>query len=108
MVPRPTACMTGLVGRATTAAPAFVFAATACLTLLAAAPSRANMVRQIITGKCSQAMRADFKKAAKNPPAGMVDFTCGCVADGMLNRRQSLEQAKTVCVQQATQKYGAI
>lgn len=108
MLPGSTAGLTGLVARATSAAPAFVFAAAACLTVLAAAPSHANMVRQIIAGKCSEAMRADFEKASKNPPAGMVDFTCGCVADGMLKRRQSLEQAKTVCVQQATQKYGAI
>jgi hypothetical protein len=76
--------------------------------LLDAAPARANMVGQIITGKCAEAMKADFKKAAKTPPAGMVDFTCSCVADGMLKRRQSLDQAKTACVQQATTKYGAI
>jgi hypothetical protein len=53
-------------------------------------------------------MQADFKKASKTPPAGMVDFTCTCVSDGMLNRRQSLDQAKNVCVKQATQKFGTI
>jgi|LauGreDrversion4_2_1035121.scaffolds.fasta_scaffold755597_1 hypothetical protein len=106
---RPTGPRTpSLRGRLTAAAPALVCAATACLSLLAAAPSRANMMQQIITGKCAEAMRADFQKAAKTPPAGMVEFTCGCVADGMLKRRQSLDQAKTVCVNQATQKYGAI
>lgn len=94
--------------RVTIAAPALLFSASALLSLVAAAPSRANMMQQIITGKCSEAMRADFKKASKTPPTGMVEFTCGCVADGMLKRRQSLDQAKTVCVQQATQKYGAI
>ena len=78
------------------------------LNLLTPAASRANMVGQIITGKCAEAMQADFKKAAKTPPAGMVDFTCSCVSDGMLKRRQSLDQAKTVCVKQATAKYGAI
>lgn len=76
--------------------------------LLGAAPARANMMRQIITGKCAEAMQADFKKASKTPPAGMVDFTCSCVSDGMLNRRQSLDQAKNACVKQATQKYGTI
>ncbi|MFM2080793.1 MAG: hypothetical protein RLZZ219_1475 [Cyanobacteriota bacterium] len=75
---------------------------------LAPQPAQANMVQQIIVGKCSEAMQADFKKAGKTPPAGMVDFTCSCVSDGMLKRRQSLDQAKQVCVQQATQKYGAI
>lgn len=80
----------------------------ALLSLLSPAPGRANMVQQIIIGKCSGAMQADFKKAGKTPPAGMVDFTCSCVADGMLKRRQTLDQAKATCVNQATQKYGAI
>ena len=70
-----------------------------------AAPAHANMVKQIIVGKCSSAMQDDFKKAGKTPPAGMVDETCGCIADGMLNRRQSLDQAKAICVKQSTAKY---
>jgi len=69
-------------------------------------PASANMMQQIITGKCAEAMQADFNKVGKTPPAGMVDFTCTCVADGMLKRRQSLDKAKTICVQQATTKYG--
>ena len=75
---------------------------------LAPQAAHANMVQQIIVGKCSEAMQADFKKAGKTPPAGMVGDTCGCVADGMLKQRQSLDQAKTICVQKVTQKYGAI
>ena len=51
-------------------------------------------------------MQADFKKSGKTPPAGMVEETCSCVADGMLKKRQSLEQAKSLCVEQATVKYG--
>jgi hypothetical protein len=69
------------------------------------APAQANMVKQIIIGKCSSAMQDDFKKAGKTPPAGMVDETCGCIADGMLNKRQSLDQAKDVCVNQTTAKF---
>ena len=80
----------------------------AALAPLAPQAAHANMVQQIIVGKCSEAMQADFKKAGKTPPAGMVNDTCSCVADGMLKRRQSLDQAKTTCVNQATQKYGAI
>jgi hypothetical protein len=64
------------------------------------------MIEQIITSKCAEAMQADFKKAGKTPPAGMVEETCSCVADGMLEKRQSLEQAKSLCVEQATVKYG--
>lgn len=70
--------------------------------------AKANMVQQIIIGKCSNAMQAEFKAAGKTPPDGMVNFTCGCVADGMLKRRQSLDQAKTSCVRMANQKYGTI
>jgi len=72
---------------------------------LFAAPAHANMMQQIIVGKCSQAMQDDFKKAGKTPPAGMVNDTCGCIADGMLKKGQSLDQAKTTCVQQSTAKY---
>jgi hypothetical protein len=69
-------------------------------------PAGANMMEQIITSKCAEAMQADFKKAGKTLPAGMVEETCSCVADGMLKKRQSLEQAKSLCVEQATVKYG--
>lgn len=72
---------------------------------LVAAPAHANMMQQIIVGKCSSAMQADFQKAGKTPPAGMVNETCTCVANGMLRRGQSLDQAKTTCVKQSTAKY---
>ena len=69
-----------------------------------AAPAHANMIKQIIVGKCSSAMQDDFKKAGKTPPAGMVDETCGCIADGY-GKGQSLDQAKAICVKQSTAKY---
>ena len=69
-----------------------------------AAPAHANMIKQIIVGKCSSAMQDDFKKAGKTPPAGMVEETCGCIADGY-GKGQSLDQAKDVCVKQTTAKY---
>jgi hypothetical protein len=80
-----------------------------CLVLasavLVAAPAQANMVQQIVIGRCSSAMQDEFRKAGKTPPAGMVNETCGCIADGMLRRRQSLDQAKAVCVKQTTAKF---
>ena len=84
--------------------------ASALLVGAAVAPesAHANMMEQIITSKCAEAMQADFQKAGKTPPAGMVSFTCSCVADGMLRKRQSLEQAKSFCVKQATAKYGQL
>ena len=69
-----------------------------------AAPAHANMVRQIIIGKCSSAMQDDFNKAGKTPPDGMVGETCGCIADGYA-KGQSMDQAKAICVKQSTAKY---
>lgn len=89
-------------------APLLVALAATALAPLLFQPAQANMMQQLIVGKCSEAMQADFKKAGKTPPNGMVGDTCTCVAKGMLQQRQSLDQAKTTCVQQSTQKYGAI
>jgi hypothetical protein len=80
-----------------------------CLVLasavLFAAPAHANMVQHVLIGRCSSAMQDEFRKAGKTPPAGMVNETCGCIADGMLRRRQSLDQAKAICVKQSTAKF---
>lgn len=81
-------------------------AGSASVLWLLPAPGQANMMQQIIVAKCAEAMQADFDKAGKTPLPGMVDFTCNCVADGMLQRRQSLDQAKAYCTTQAKQKYG--
>jgi hypothetical protein len=79
-----------------------------CLVLASAAffaaPAQANMIKQIIVGKCSSAMQDEFKKAGKTPPAGMVNETCGCIADGY-GKGQSLDKAKATCVKQSTAKY---
>ena len=86
-----------------------VWAVVGCLGavgLLAPTRVSANMVQQIVVSKCAEAMKAEFSKAGKTPPPGMVDFTCNCVADGMLKRRQTLDAAKASCTAQATQKFG--
>ncbi|MFM7651810.1 MAG: hypothetical protein ACKO5M_02625 [Vulcanococcus sp.] len=81
--------------------------AAAVMPLLALRPAAANMMDQIILGKCSQAMKDDFTKAGKTPPAGMVDSTCSCVV-AQMKKRQSIDQAKTTCTNQALQQYGKI
>jgi hypothetical protein len=68
------------------------------------APAHANMVKQIMVGRCSGAMQDDFNKAAKTPPAGMVEETCGCIADGY-GKGQSMDMVKAICVKQSTAKY---
>jgi hypothetical protein len=62
---------------------------------------------QMIHHFCSQAMAAELAKAGKTPPAGMVPFTCNCVVQ-QVDSGASVDQAKTVCKQQALQKYGTV
>jgi hypothetical protein len=66
-----------------------------------------NMVDQIVFSSCAKAMKADFQKANKTPPEGMVQDTCTCVVD-RIHRRHSIEQAKQFCTAQSLQKYGQI
>lgn len=77
----------------------------AALMALTPAATRASMMDQIILSKCSSAMQADFEKAGKTPPDGMVSATCDCVV-AQLKNRQSIDQAKTFCTQQSFLKYG--
>jgi hypothetical protein len=68
---------------------------------LLAAPARAqSMLDQIIQQKCSAAMQADFAKAGKTPPAGLVQQTCTCVVQQM-QATHNLDMAKSLCSQQA-------
>lgn len=59
-----------------------------------------SMLDQLVIEKCSAAMEADFDKAGKTPPAGLIQQTCGCVAQ-QLDATHNLETAKTICAQQA-------
>jgi len=70
----------------------------------AAAQVGANMKDQLIFHYCSKAMAADFQKAGKTPPSGMVSFTCGCVVQE-INRRASIDQAKAICQAKAQKAY---
>lgn len=70
----------------------------------AAAQVGANMKDQLIFRVCRKAMAADFQKAGKSPPAGMVEDTCGCVVQE-INRRASIQQAKATCQAKALKTY---
>jgi len=41
------------------------------------------MLDQILVKKCSAAMQADFDKAGKTAPAGLIQQTCGCFAQNL-------------------------
>jgi hypothetical protein len=49
-------------------------------------------------------MNADFAKAGKTPPTGMVAYTCNCVIQ-QVNAQATIDQAKATCQAQATAKY---
>lgn len=59
-----------------------------------------SMLDQMVIKKCTAAMQADFDKAGKTPPVGLIQQTCGCVAT-QLDATHNLEMAKTTCTQQA-------
>ncbi|MCP9849487.1 hypothetical protein [Cyanobium sp. Morenito 9A2] len=60
---------------------------------------------KMVRSFCARAMASDFTKAGKTPPSGMVEFTCGCVADQM-RAGASAEKAKATCTPLATSKFG--
>ena len=60
------------------------------------------MMDQMIFSKCSAAMNADFQKAGKTPPDGMVQKTCNCVVKTM-DQTHNIDLAKQTCTQQAKQ-----
>ena len=78
--------------------------ACAAATLIAwAVPSAVqaqSMLDQIVIKKCTAAMQADFDKAGKIPPAGLIQRTCGCVVS-QVEATHNIEMAKTICTQQA-------
>jgi hypothetical protein len=63
-----------------------------------------SMQDALINHYCTRAMLADFAKAEKTPPAGMVAYTCNCVIQ-QVNARATIDQAKAICQQQATAKF---
>ncbi len=78
--------------------------ASAAATLIAwAVPSvvqAQSMLDQIVIKKCTSAMQADFDKAGKTPPAGLIQQTCDCVAT-QIEATHNIEMARSICTKQA-------
>jgi hypothetical protein len=81
---------------------ASLFSAAAALIALAfpAGSDAQSMRDQKVMTKCSAAMQADFDKAGKTPPAGLIQQTCSCVVQ-QLDATHNIEVAKNICRQQA-------
>jgi hypothetical protein len=59
-----------------------------------------SMFDQMVVKKYTAAMQADFDKAGKMSPVGLIQQTCGCAAQ-QLDSTRNLETAKTICAHQA-------
>jgi hypothetical protein len=82
-----------------------LLAAASCILGVTIPGARAqNMQDDLINHYCTQAMNADFAKAGKTPPTGMVAYTCNCVIQ-QVNARATIAQAKAICQAQATAQY---
>jgi hypothetical protein len=81
---------------------ASLFSAAVALIALAspAGAGAQSMMDQRVMAKCSAAMQADFDKAGKTPPAGLIQQTCRCVVQ-QLDATHNIEVAKNICRQQA-------
>lgn len=81
-------------------------AALSLLAGLAAAPAHAgdNMMDQMVRKYCLKAVNDEVKASGKPAPDGMANSTCECVVQQM-KKRQSIEQAKVTCKNQAAKKY---
>jgi len=77
-------------------------AAAALLASLGSGAQAQSMMDQIIFSKCSAAMNADYQKAGKTPPDGMVQKTCNCVVTTM-DQTHNIDLAKQTCTKQAMQ-----
>ena len=75
---------------------------TAVIAGFGSAAQAQSMMDQMIFSKCSAAMNADFQKAGKTPPDGMVQKTCNCVVKTM-DQTHNIDLAKQTCTQQAMQ-----
>jgi hypothetical protein len=80
---------------------ALLLSAAALISMAVPGAQAQSMLDQMVIKKCSAAMQADFDKAGKTPPTGLIQKTCGCVAQ-QLDATHNLEMAKTICTQQAT------
>jgi len=60
------------------------------------------MMDQTIFSRCSSAMNAEFQKAGKTPPDGMVKTACDCVIK-KISETHNIDLAKQLCTQKASQ-----
>jgi hypothetical protein len=67
-------------------------------------PARANGVGDVVRSICMSVFKAEMQDAGKKAPAGMANYTCGCVTE-QITSGSTIDGAKATCKQQASLRY---
>ena len=71
---------------------------------LAPMPARANGMGEVVRSICMRVFKAEMQDAGKTAPAGMANYTCGCVSE-QITSGSTIDGAKATCKQQASLRY---
>jgi hypothetical protein len=71
---------------------------------LAPLPARANGMGEVVRSICMRVFKAEMQDAGKTAPAGMANYTCGCVSE-QITSGSTIDKAKATCKQQASLRY---
>jgi len=71
---------------------------------LAPGPARANGMGEVVRSICMRVFKAEMQDAGKTAPAGMANYTCGCVSE-QITSGSTIDGAKATCKQQASLRY---
>ena len=79
------------------------------LSLLAVAPPAPGAAQDspfgdVVKGFCLAAFQSEMAQAGKQPPAGMANFACACVAERM-SGGSSVNDARSSCRQATARRY---
>lgn len=67
-------------------------------------PARANGMGDVVRSICMSVFKAEMQDAGKKAPAGMANYTCGCVTE-QITSGSTIDGAKATCKQQASLRY---
>lgn len=67
-------------------------------------PARANGMGDVVRSICMSVFKAEMQDAGKKAPAGMANYTCGCVSE-QITSGSTIDGAKATCKQQASLRY---
>ena len=63
-----------------------------------------SQFKDVVKGFCLAAFQSEMVQAGKQPPAGMANFACACVAE-RISGGSSVNDARTNCRQATARRY---